>query len=92
MVDFDAVFATEKLVNLIGPQKLATIRKDGQLLDVVAGVTKQGWVFVFDRVTGEPVWPIEERPVPQSDVPGEKLAVPVVTLPPSVLALLPVST
>ena len=34
-------------------------------------LTKQGFAFVFDRVTGEPVWPIEERPVPQSDVPGE---------------------
>ena len=33
---------------------------------------KQGWLYVFDRVTGQPVWPIEERPVPQSDVPGEK--------------------
>jgi glucose dehydrogenase len=38
---------------------------------VVAQLTKQAMVFVFDRVTGEPVWPIEERPVPQSDVPGE---------------------
>ena len=35
-------------------------------------LTKQGFAFVFDRVTGEPVWPIEERPVPQSDVPGEE--------------------
>jgi quinoprotein glucose dehydrogenase len=34
-------------------------------------LTKQGWAFVFDRVTGRPVWPIEERPVPRSDVPGE---------------------
>ena len=41
---------------------------------VVAQPTKQGWLFVFDRVTGEPVWPIEERPVEQSDVPGEKYA------------------
>ena len=38
----------------------------------VAVATKQGWLYVFDRVTGQPVWPIEERPVPQSDVPGEK--------------------
>ena len=35
-------------------------------------LTKQGFAFVFDRVTGEPIWPIEERPVPQSDVPGEE--------------------
>ena len=38
----------------------------------VAQVTKQGFVYTFDRVTGKPVWPIEERPVPPSDVPGEK--------------------
>ena len=42
---------------------------DGRKL--VAQVSKQGFVYVFDRATGEPVWPIEERPVPQSDVPGE---------------------
>ena len=35
-------------------------------------LTKQGFAFVFDRVTGKPVWPIEERPVPPSDVPGEQ--------------------
>ena len=38
---------------------------------VVMQVTKQSWVYTFDRVTGEPVWPIEERPVPAGDVPGE---------------------
>ena len=38
----------------------------------MAQVSKQGFVYVFDRRTGEPVWPIEERPVPQSTVPGEK--------------------
>lgn len=38
---------------------------------VVMQVTKQSWVYTFDRVTGEPVWPIEERPVPIGDVPGE---------------------
>jgi len=37
----------------------------------VVQLTKQGFAFVFDRVTGKPVWPIEERPVPRSDVPGE---------------------
>jgi quinoprotein glucose dehydrogenase len=51
--------------------KLLTIRKDGQAIDVVAQATKHGFLFVFDRRTGEPVWPIEERPVPQSNVPGE---------------------
>jgi quinoprotein glucose dehydrogenase len=52
--------------------RLLTIRRNGRTLDVVAQPTKQGFVFVFDRVTGQPVWPIEERAVPQSDVPGER--------------------
>jgi glucose dehydrogenase len=52
--------------------KLLTIRQDGRRRDVVAQPTKHGFLFVFDRVTGEPIWPIEERPVPQSDVPGER--------------------
>ena len=51
---------------------LADITVDGRAIKAVAQLTKQGWVYVFDRVTGQPVWPIEERPVPQSDVPGEK--------------------
>ena len=54
-----------------GP-KLLTIRHDGRLIDAVAQATKQGFVFVFDRVTGKPIWPIEERPVPKTDVPGEE--------------------
>ena len=41
-------------------------------IDAVVQLTKQGFAFVFDRVTGKPVWPIEERPVPPSDVPGEQ--------------------
>jgi quinoprotein glucose dehydrogenase len=52
--------------------KLLTIRQNGRPRDVVAQATKQGFLFVFDRVTGEPIWPIEERAVPQSDVPGEQ--------------------
>ncbi len=44
---------------------------DGQPIKAVAQLTKQAFVYTFDRVTGEPVWPIEERPVPQTDVPGE---------------------
>src|SRR5690606_10358257 len=40
-------------------------------IDAVAQATKQGFLFVFDRVTGEPLWPIEERPVPPSNAPGE---------------------
>ena len=60
--------------DLPAPPVLATIKKDGRPLDVVAVVTKQGWVVVFDRVTGAPVWPIEDRPVPASDVPGERVS------------------
>jgi glucose dehydrogenase len=51
---------------------LVTMRVDGRQVDGVVQVTKQGFAFVFDRVTGTPVWPIEERPVPASDVPGEQ--------------------
>ncbi len=51
--------------------KLLTIRRDGRRVDVVAQATKHGFLFVFDRRSGEPIWPIEERAVPQSDVPGE---------------------
>ena len=51
---------------------LLNITVDGRSIDAVAQVTKQGFTFVFDRATGEPVWPIEERPVPQSTVPGER--------------------
>ncbi len=52
--------------------KLLTVRHDGKVVDVVAQVTKQGFVWVFDRVTGAPLWPIEERPVPKSDMAGEQ--------------------
>ncbi len=52
--------------------KLLTVRQDGRDIDVVALPTKQGYLFVFDRLTGEPLWPMEEREVPQSDVPGEQ--------------------
>jgi quinoprotein glucose dehydrogenase len=52
--------------------KLLTVRHNGKMVDVVAQPTKFGFVYVFDRVSGEPLWPIEERPVPQTDVPGEK--------------------
>jgi quinoprotein glucose dehydrogenase len=51
--------------------KLLTVKHDGKNVDVVAQATKFGFLFVFDRVTGEPLWPIEERAVPQSDAPGE---------------------
>ena len=51
---------------------LADINVDGKAIKAVALPSKEAFLYVFDRVTGEPVWPIEERPVPQSDVPGEK--------------------
>jgi quinoprotein glucose dehydrogenase len=51
---------------------LIDIRVKGRLVKAIAQVSKQGFVYVFDRVTGRPIWPIEERPVPQSTVPGEK--------------------
>lgn len=53
---------------------LYTIRKDGKQLDVVVSVTKTGMVFVLDRDTGKPVFPVVERPVPQGGVPGEVLS------------------
>ncbi|MDQ6813509.1 MAG: PQQ-binding-like beta-propeller repeat protein [Bacteroidota bacterium] len=54
------------------PPNLVTVNHNGKKVDAVVQVTKQGLVFVFDRVTGVPLFPIEERPVPASDVPGEK--------------------
>ena len=53
---------------------LADITVDGREIKAVALPTKQAWIFVFDRETGEPVWPIEEQPVKASEVPGEILA------------------
>ena len=50
------------------------INVGGRAIKAVASPSKQGYLYVLDRVTGNPVWPIEERPVPQSDVPGEKTA------------------
>jgi len=52
--------------------QLVTVRHDGKTVDAVALASKNGFLYVFDRVTGKPLWPIEERPVPKSDVPGEK--------------------
>ena len=53
---------------------LLTIEVEGKSIDAVAVPGKTGFLYVFDRVTGEPVWPIEDRPVPASDVPGERAA------------------
>jgi quinoprotein glucose dehydrogenase len=53
-----------------GPN-LLDITVDGRKVKALAQVSKQAFTYVFDRVTGEPIWPIEERPVPQGSVPGE---------------------
>jgi quinate dehydrogenase (quinone) len=61
------------LDNASAPQ-LTTIRQNGRTIDVVAQAGKTGFLYVFDRVTGKPIWPIEERPVPQGrTAPGEVL-------------------
>jgi quinoprotein glucose dehydrogenase len=53
---------------------LLTVRHNGKMVDIVAVASKSGLLFVFNRVTGEPLWPIEERPVPtKTDVPGEEV-------------------
>ena len=51
--------------------KLLNLTVEGREIEAVAQATKQGFLFVFDRHTGQHVWPVEERPVPQSDLPGE---------------------
>ncbi len=63
---------------------LFDLKQNGRTIKAVAQATKQGWVYVFDRVTGQPVWPIEERTVEIGDVPGEQYSPtqPYVTKPP----------
>ena len=58
--------------DLGSPPALLTVTVEGRTIDVVAAPSKMGFVYVFDRKTGDPVWPIEERPVPPSDVSGER--------------------
>ena len=69
--------------DLPAPPVLATITWRGRPRDVVAVPSKTAWIYVLDRETGAPIWPIVERPVPQSDVPGERTAAtqPMPTLP-----------
>jgi quinoprotein glucose dehydrogenase len=50
---------------------LITVRRDSREIPGVAQVTKMGFVFIFDRLTGKPLFPVEERPIPESNVPGE---------------------
>jgi quinoprotein glucose dehydrogenase len=58
--------------DLGSPPTLLTVQVGGKKIDVVAAPSKIGFLYVFDRATGEPIWPIEEREVPPSDVPGER--------------------
>lgn len=51
--------------------QLVTVKHDGKMVDAVAVASKNGFLYVFNRLTGQPLWPIVERPVPASDVPGE---------------------
>ena len=53
------------------PPSLVRVRHDGKLLDAVAQTTKSGWVYLFDRTSGAPLFPIESKKYPASDVPGE---------------------
>jgi quinoprotein glucose dehydrogenase len=61
-------------VDINSAPTLVDIKKDGQTIPALIQATKQGFLFVFNRNTGEPVYPIEERPYPASDVPGEVAA------------------
>lgn len=61
-------------MDIAAPPIVTNIVVDGKPVKAVASMSKQGFTYVLDRVTGKPVWPIEERPVPQTDVPGEKTA------------------
>lgn len=55
---------------MVGP-KLLTVDHDGQKVDILAQAGKNGYLYVLNRVTGKPLWPIVERPVPKSDMPGQ---------------------
>ncbi|HYK45870.1 MAG TPA: PQQ-binding-like beta-propeller repeat protein [Parafilimonas sp.] len=54
------------------PPNLITVTQNGKRIDAVSQTTKQGYVFLFDRTTGAPLFPIKETPVPVSDIPGEQ--------------------
>ncbi len=70
-------------VILAANPNLITIEKDGKTIDAVAQITKHGYIFVFDRENGQPVFPIVEKPFPSSDLPGEETwpTQPIPTLP-----------
>ena len=54
------------------PPTLIDVKKDGKVIPAIAQSTKVGYLYILNRLTGEPVFGVEERPVPQSDAPGEK--------------------
>ncbi len=58
--------------DVTAPPVLMTVRREGREIPAVAAMGKTGYVFVFNRLTGKPLFPIEERPVPQSHLPGEE--------------------
>jgi quinoprotein glucose dehydrogenase len=82
---FQVVHHDEWDYDLEAPPLLLDVKKNGKTIPAVAIVSKSSYVFFLDRVTGKPVFPIEERPVPKSDVPGEEMSptqpFPVVTPP-----------
>ena len=59
--------------DLAAAPQLITVDHDGKKVDAVAVAAKNGFLYVLDRETGKPLWPIEERPVMASDVPGEQV-------------------
>ncbi|MBX2843346.1 MAG: PQQ-binding-like beta-propeller repeat protein [Flammeovirgaceae bacterium] len=70
--------------DLPAPPNLITVNHNGKSIDAVAQITKSGYVFLFDRETGEPLFPVEEKPFPKSDLEGEETwpTQPIPTLPP----------
>ena len=58
--------------DLTGAPLLMNVTIDGKPRKIVGQPSKQGWLYAFDRITGEPIWPMPETPVPQTNVPGEK--------------------
>ena len=69
---FQAVHHNVWDYDLPSAPNLITVRIEGKKIDAVAQITKMGHIFVFDRENGDPVFPVEERPVPQSDIEGEE--------------------
>jgi quinoprotein glucose dehydrogenase len=69
---FQAVHHDLWAYDLTAQPVLASVRRKGKKVDVVVQVTKHGFVFVLDRLTGKPIYPVSERPVPRSDVAGEQ--------------------